>query len=145
MGCALALARQGFTQIHVWETAREIGEVGAGINITPNLSRILDSWGVLDIARDEAVALDGASVLGQLHSRACSTQLTTDGAQDHTLTAVDFRYIEEEFGYPFYVSLGSFPALTQGRPPQSPSEMPSPRRHVVRVCHAASEPCGDAV
>lgn len=65
MGSALALAKQGYTNIHVWESAREIGEVGAGINITPNLSRILDDWGVLDIARAEAVALDGASVLSK--------------------------------------------------------------------------------
>lgn len=60
----------GFPSIHVWESAREIGEVGAGINITPNLSRILDGWGVLDIARAEAVALDGASVLSKLSSYA---------------------------------------------------------------------------
>ncbi|OXG54451.1 salicylate hydroxylase [Cryptococcus neoformans] len=89
MGSALALAKQGYTNIHVWESAREIGEVGAGINITPNLSRILDGWGVLDIARAEAVALDGASVLR------C--------AEDDVLTSVDFKYIEKEFGYPFYV------------------------------------------
>lgn len=65
MGSALALARQGFTNLHVWESARAIGEVGAGINITPNLSRILEGWGVLQIARDEAVPLDGASVLSE--------------------------------------------------------------------------------
>lgn len=73
MGSALALAKQGYTNIHVWESAREIGEVGAGINITPNLSRILDGWGVLDIARAEAVALDGASVLSKLSSYAIRT------------------------------------------------------------------------
>jgi salicylate hydroxylase len=67
MGCALALAKQGFTDIHVWESAREIGEVGAGINVTPNLSRILKQWGVLHIAKAEAVALDGASVLSEFH------------------------------------------------------------------------------
>nr|XP_019043135.1 salicylate hydroxylase [Kwoniella bestiolae CBS 10118]OCF22065.1 salicylate hydroxylase [Kwoniella bestiolae CBS 10118] len=86
MGCALALAKQGFTNLHVWESAREIGEVGAGINITPNLSRILDRWGVLDIARSEAVALDAP-----------------DCARDEVLTSVNFEYIEKEFGYPFYV------------------------------------------
>ena len=63
MGSALALAKQGFTNIHVWESAQELGEVGAGINITPNLSRILESWGVLDIVTAEAVALKSASVL----------------------------------------------------------------------------------
>lgn len=66
MGSALALARQGFTNIHVWESTRAIGEVGAGINITPNFSRILDRWGVLSIAQAEAVPLEGASVLSKL-------------------------------------------------------------------------------
>lgn len=65
MGSACALAQRGFKNIHVWESARELGEAGAGINITPNLSRILSQWGVLQVAQDEAVALDGASVLGK--------------------------------------------------------------------------------
>ncbi|BGP36585.1 hypothetical protein JCM10449v2_000486 [Rhodotorula kratochvilovae] len=89
MGCALALAKQGYRDISVWESASSIGEVGAGINITPNLSRILDKFGVLDIAKAEAVALKSASVLN------C--------ASDETLTSVDFSYIEQEFGWPFYV------------------------------------------
>ncbi|GAA6049561.1 hypothetical protein JCM3770_000848 [Rhodotorula araucariae] len=90
MGCALALAKQGYREINVWESAASLGEVGAGINITPNLSRILDKFGVLDIAKAEAVALKSASVLN------C--------ASDETLTSVDFSYIEQEFGWPFYVS-----------------------------------------
>ncbi|TNY21991.1 hypothetical protein DMC30DRAFT_362450 [Rhodotorula diobovata] len=89
MGCALALAKQGYVDIHVWEAASSLGEVGAGINITPNLSRVLANLGVLDIARAEAVALKSASVLN------C--------ASDETLTSVDFGYIEQEFGWPFYV------------------------------------------
>lgn len=66
MGAALSLAKRGFTNINVWESARQIGEVGAGINSTPNLSRILDNWGVLDVMTDEAVALKSASVIGEL-------------------------------------------------------------------------------
>ncbi|GFZ44438.1 hypothetical protein JCM24511_02160 [Saitozyma sp. JCM 24511] len=89
MGCALSLARQGFTNIHVWESATALGEVGAGINIVPNLARILERWGVLHIAQAEGVALDGASVLN------CAT--------DETLTTVDFQYMSDEFGYPFLV------------------------------------------
>lgn len=65
MGCALSLQRRGFKNLHVWESARELGEVGAGINSTPNLSRILKRWGVLDIMRKEAVALKSASVVGK--------------------------------------------------------------------------------
>jgi 2-polyprenyl-6-methoxyphenol hydroxylase-like FAD-dependent oxidoreductase len=62
MGSALALAQEGFKNIHVWEAAGHIGEVGAGINITPNLARILERWGVLGIAQNEAVPLKGSSV-----------------------------------------------------------------------------------
>lgn len=62
---ALALAKKGYTNINVWENASALGEVGAGINITPNMSRILERWGVLDIASNEGTALDGASVLSE--------------------------------------------------------------------------------
>lgn len=68
MGAALSLAKRGFTNINVWESATKIGEVGAGINSTPNLSRILDNWGVLKVMTDEAVALKSASVIGELRA-----------------------------------------------------------------------------
>lgn len=64
MGSALALAKQGFTNIHVWESAPALGEVGAGINIPPNLARMLDNWGVLKICADEGVIISKANVLG---------------------------------------------------------------------------------
>lgn len=64
MGSALSLAKQGFTNVHVWEAAPALGEVGAGINIPPNLARILDNWGVLKIASAEGVNIDTANVLG---------------------------------------------------------------------------------
>lgn len=67
MSAALALAHNGFQHIHVWESANSLGEVGAGINITPNMSRILDRWGVLPIATEEATALSSASVLSECH------------------------------------------------------------------------------
>ncbi|ORY73632.1 hypothetical protein BCR35DRAFT_344344 [Leucosporidium creatinivorum] len=89
LGSACSLAHRGFKNIHIWESARELGDVGAGINITPNLSTQLSRWGVLHIAKNEAVALDGASVL--------------EGSSDTTLTTVDFSYIAEEFGSPFLV------------------------------------------
>lgn len=63
MSAALTLVRRGFRQIHVWESAMSLGEVGAGINITPNMSRMLDRWGVLPIATADSTALSGASVL----------------------------------------------------------------------------------
>ncbi len=44
---ALALARRGLTA-HVLEQATAFGEIGAGIQIAPNASSVLDSLGVLD-------------------------------------------------------------------------------------------------
>lgn len=88
MGSALSLAKQGFKDIHVWEAAPALGEVGAGINIPPNLARILDKWGVLKIAAAEGVNIDTANVLD------CET--------DEILSSVDYaNYMEKNFGYPF--------------------------------------------
>ena len=59
---ALALAQQGFTHIDLYETASSLGFVGAGIQLAPNMGRILDKLGVWEpIARD-ATKLDGASI-----------------------------------------------------------------------------------
>ncbi len=44
---ALALTRKGL-RVRVLERAAEFGEVGAGLQIAPNCTRILESWGLLD-------------------------------------------------------------------------------------------------
>jgi len=44
---ALSLLRAGL-EVHVYEQARELGEVGAGIQISPNASRILNRLGLAD-------------------------------------------------------------------------------------------------
>jgi 3-hydroxybenzoate 6-monooxygenase len=44
---ALALARKG-AEVTLFERAQEFGEVGAGLQIGPHGSRILQSWGLLD-------------------------------------------------------------------------------------------------
>ena len=44
---ALALSRQGCA-VHLIEKALQFGEIGAGIQIAPNASRVLDRLGVLD-------------------------------------------------------------------------------------------------
>jgi salicylate hydroxylase len=41
------MLRRGF-DVHVYEQAREFGEVGAGIQVSPNASRILHRLGLAD-------------------------------------------------------------------------------------------------
>jgi salicylate hydroxylase len=56
LATALALAKKGFMHISVYETASNLGFVGAGIQLAPNMARILDRLGCwIDI---EAEACD---------------------------------------------------------------------------------------
>lgn len=52
---ALAFARQGFT-VHLLERLDRFGEVGAGIQLSPNATRLLDRLGVLGSLLPTAVA-----------------------------------------------------------------------------------------
>lgn len=56
LACALALAKQGFTHIEIYEMASNLGFVGAGIQLAPNMARILDRLGCW--AKVEAEACD---------------------------------------------------------------------------------------
>lgn len=52
LACALSLAKEGFEKIDIFESASNLGFVGAGIQLAPNMARILDRlgcWG--DIAK----------------------------------------------------------------------------------------------
>lgn len=53
LGTALAFARKGFKHIDVFENASNLGFVGAGIQMPPNVVRVLTSLGCWeDIARE---------------------------------------------------------------------------------------------
>ncbi len=60
--CALALAKKGFQNIEVFETASNLGFVGAGIQLAPNMVCILDRLGVWDEIEKEAVILQETSI-----------------------------------------------------------------------------------
>ena len=62
LGCALSFAKRGFQHIDVYETASNLGFVGAGIQIAPNLVRILDRLGCLDEIEREATSIKGTSI-----------------------------------------------------------------------------------
>ncbi|MFI5717881.1 FAD-dependent monooxygenase [Nocardia sp. NPDC051750] len=55
LATALGLVRAG-RKVVVVEQAGEFGEIGAGLQLGPNATRILDSWGLLDRVRAVGVA-----------------------------------------------------------------------------------------
>ncbi|KAJ7902466.1 hypothetical protein B0H13DRAFT_2026149 [Mycena leptocephala] len=90
LAAALALARQGFTQIDVYEAARDLGFVGAGIQIAPNLSRQLQNLGAWDYMAVDAVEMYEVSIRG--------------GATDEELTNLELTYMRERYGQPHRVA-----------------------------------------
>jgi len=83
--CALSLARQGCKDIHVFEIASNLGFVGAGIQLAPNMARVLDQLGVWKDIEAEAVELKETSI--------------RQGSTDQELANVNLRSIREMYGY----------------------------------------------
>ena len=59
---ALALAKEGFKDIRVFESSSGLGSVGAGIQLAPNMARILDRLGVWPDIEREAVKIKDTSI-----------------------------------------------------------------------------------
>ena len=64
LACALALAKEGFTHVEVYEAASNLGFVGAGIQLAVNMVRILDRLGCWSDIEKEAVDLEETSIRG---------------------------------------------------------------------------------
>ncbi|ENH70023.1 3-hydroxybenzoate 6-hydroxylase 1 [Fusarium oxysporum f. sp. cubense race 1] len=84
--CALALAKKGFKDIEVYESASDLGFVGAGIQLAPNLVRILTRLGCWDSVGAEATDVKETSI--------------RDGASNRELTHVYMPDIRKKYGYP---------------------------------------------
>ena len=54
LAAAIALERDGH-DVTVFEQASELGEIGAGIQLSPNATRVLASFGLLDAVGEVAV------------------------------------------------------------------------------------------
>ncbi|TEY66037.1 hypothetical protein BOTCAL_0134g00080 [Botryotinia calthae] len=89
LSTALSLAKEGFTNIEVFETAANLGFVGAGIQLAPNMARILDRLGCWKEIEAEAVDLKETSI--------------RQGDSDKELAHVDLLYIRETYHYPHMV------------------------------------------
>ncbi|WP_344457316.1 FAD-dependent oxidoreductase [Actinocorallia aurantiaca] len=88
LSAAYALAREGL-RVRVLERAREFGEVGAGLQIAPNCTRILHDYGLLDEAEN----------LGVLPK----TMVMRDALDGSELTRLDLVDLEREYGFPYMV------------------------------------------
>lgn len=62
LATALSLAKQGFTNIDVYETASNLGFVGAGIQLAPNMARILDRFDCWKDIEAEATEIRTTSI-----------------------------------------------------------------------------------
>lgn len=87
---ALAFARKGFKQVDVYENAPALGFVGAGIQIAPNLIRVLDRLGIW---KESAIEREGTRV-----AQVC----VLDGATNDELASVSMTDIAERYGYAHY-------------------------------------------
>jgi salicylate hydroxylase len=114
LATALALAKSGCSghiTITVYEAALDLGFVGAGIQVAPNLSRILSRFGILDSLRKEAVQLNGASIRSVCSRgfvlmlrlltffRSCSAESATG----EELAYVSLLHVEDTYGFPHLV------------------------------------------
>ncbi|KAJ7510690.1 salicylate hydroxylase [Mycena galericulata] len=90
LATALALSKQGFEHIHVYEAASDLGFVGAGIQVAPNLSRMLKNLGVWEYMKDDAVEMKEASI------RVSTT--------DEELANVKLTHVAERYGQPHCVA-----------------------------------------
>ncbi|KAK4456733.1 hypothetical protein QBC42DRAFT_321568 [Cladorrhinum samala] len=86
LGTALAFARKGFKKIDVFETASNLGFVGAGIQMPPNVVRVLDRLGVREPIQKEATNVKATSI--------------RQGSTNEELSHVEMPDIEEKYGFP---------------------------------------------
>jgi salicylate hydroxylase len=89
LATALALAKAGHKNVTIYETAPGLGFVGAGIQLAPNMARILDQLGCWSQIAAEATQ--------------CSDTSIREGSTDKELGLVDLKYVEKTYGYPHMV------------------------------------------
>ena len=89
LAAALALAKSGHKNITIYENATNLGFVGAGIQLAPNMARILNKLGCWQQIADEAVQ--------------CANTSIREGSSDKELGYVDLGYVKEKYGYPHMV------------------------------------------
>ncbi|MCE4026072.1 FAD-dependent monooxygenase [Microbacterium sp. Au-Mic1] len=80
---AIALRRIAGVQVTVFEQAGALGEVGAGVTVAPNASRVLDRLGVLDRIRSAGAVPDGHGVYLDAMGRMVTDAAWEDSAKQY--------------------------------------------------------------
>ena len=88
LSTAFALSRKGL-RVRVLERLAEFGEVGAGMQIAPNCTRILDDYGLLEEAKQLGVLPQG--------------MVMRDAVDSSELTRLDLTDLEGRYGFPYMV------------------------------------------
>lgn len=88
LSTAFALSRLGL-RVRVLEQAKQFGEVGAGIQLAPNCTRILDDYGLLAKVQARGVVPD--------------RMVMRDAVDGSELTSLDLRDLERKYGFPYLV------------------------------------------
>jgi salicylate hydroxylase len=111
LGTALAFAKKGFKHIDVFETASNLGFVGAGIQMPPNVVRVLSRLGCWDEIFAEATDVKGTSIRRKQHSQTTFSVMNWGpgapadsgdpvGSTNAELSHVEMPDIEEKYGFP---------------------------------------------
>lgn len=88
LSAAFALARKGFN-VRVLERSAQFGEVGAGMQIAPNCTRILRAYGLLEEAKERGVLPEH--------------MVMKDAVDGTVLTSLDLKDMEQRYGTPYIV------------------------------------------
>jgi 3-hydroxybenzoate 6-monooxygenase len=88
LSAAFALTRKGLN-VRVLERSAEFAEVGAGLQLAPNCTRILGDYGLLDEAKRLGVLPAG--------------MVMKDALDGTVLTSLDLRHLQRRYGSPYLV------------------------------------------
>ncbi|WP_082034676.1 FAD-dependent monooxygenase [Nigerium massiliense] len=88
LAAAVCLARRGVS-VRVYDRVKKLGEVGAGMQVAPNCSRVLRDIGLLDETRALGVVPQKLTLM--------------DAVAGQTLSELDLARVEERYGAPFLV------------------------------------------
>ena len=85
LACAVGLTRQG-VRVRLYEKSGAFGKVGAGLQLAPNCTRILDNYGLLEEAIELGVVPEHMRML--------------DPLEGDELTHLDLADVEKRYGFP---------------------------------------------